>query len=742
MIRKLLFLLLVPVSCFGQVTTWTGVIRDTSNAIVTSGKVNFTLAPSTDATIPGSSRFVATTTSCTINSDGTLGIGTGACVTTMNTALSPTGTSYKICIQPYFAQPGSCFYGFAVLASQDITTQVPTPSTGPFNYNPLAQGLPGPQGPPGSPGAGCGITNCTTALLPYGSLANFTTFTSLTGFIQNNTNPTVSGGQLHFTGGAQNFLQSLDWNYDTTLPEWSMTSTIVAGTPSSTSAGVGLGIRSYNAGGALYLTAANVDLTNTANAGFVFIYQNDGAAGAQSPTKITFSTGDSIRLTFTREFDTFTATASNLTTGATPATAVFRYQFWYSQTKLTPNRGKFTLWNFGGSQGISSFSISSVVPKGVDLMCVGDSKTVSYYVGSYGDGYCAKLTGYLRTVNESGGSDQTADVLAVIPELIALKPKAVLLNIGRNDIGNGVPFATYSVNYASIVSQLVAAGITVYHLLPIYEPSLDQSPLDTFIRSTYSSTSYFDSGIGAYAVTPSTVLAPDGVHPNSFGHQVITDSAVRFLFGTTVAVQTPPYISKTIPRMLVGQIGVDTSGVYNFGYGLPQTDVTSNKRVGSLGQSNDIANPWALIVNVTGNATPSLRKFNLQTEQDLASNAGILSLQENGGSLWGPTAALGDNSLNVATTAYVTNNVPKIFDAAGTQYVQPHIVLVQGNLVAGTIIVNLTGSAVFAANLYNCSTQNRTNNAVFNINKISGSQIQIGDSGSGTEAFDLTCIGR
>lgn len=741
MIRKLLFLLLIPVSCFGQVTTWTGVIRDTSNAIVTSGKVNFTLAPSTDATIPGSSRFVATTTSCTINSDGTLGIGTGACVTTMNTALSPTGTSYKICIQPYFAQPGSCFYGFAVLASQDITTQVPTPSTGPFNYNPLAQGLPGPQGPPGSPGAGCGITNCTTALLPYGSLANFTTFTSLTGFIQNNTNPTVSGGQLHFTGGAQNFLQSLDWNYDTTLPEWTMTSTIVAGTPSSTSAGVGLGIRSYNAGGALYITVANVDLTNTANAGFLFIYQNDGQAGGQSPTKITFSAGDSIRLTFVREFDTFTATASNITTGGAPVTATFRYQFYYAQTKLSPNRGKFALYNFGGSQGVSSFSISSVVPKGVDLMCVGDSKTVSYYVGSYGDGYCTKLTGYLRTVNESGGSDETADVLAVIPELVALKPKAVLLNIGRNDIGRGVPFSTYSVNYASIVSQLVAAGITVYHLLPLYEPGLDQGPLDTFIRANYPS-NFFDGGLQAYSATPSTVLSPDAVHPNSFGHQVITDAAVRFLFGTNVAVQPPPYISKVIPRMLVGQIGVDTSGAYNFGYGLPQTDTTANKRVGSLGQSSDIANPWALVVSVTGHATPALRKFNLQTEQDLSSNAGILSLQENGGSLFGPTVALGDNSPSLATTAFIAFNLPKIYDAGGTQYFQPHIVLVQGSLIAGTITVNFTGSAIFAANLYNCNVQNRTNNAGLNINRVSGSQVQIGDSGSGTEAFDLTCIGR
>lgn len=159
--KKLLILLVLSSSALAQTTTWTGIIKDVQGNIVTSGKVNFTLTQSVDATIPGSARFVPTLVSCQINSDGTMGIGSGACVTTMNTALSPTGTSYKVCIQPYFAQPGSCFYGYAIIASQDITTQVPTPSTGPFNYNPLAQGIPGPPGPDGP---GCGSTNCIIAL--------------------------------------------------------------------------------------------------------------------------------------------------------------------------------------------------------------------------------------------------------------------------------------------------------------------------------------------------------------------------------------------------------------------------------------------------------------------------------------------------------------------------------------------------------------------------------------------------
>ena len=45
-----------------------------------------------------------------------------------------------------------------------------------------------------------------------------------------------------------------------------------------------------------------------------------------------------------------------------------------------------------------------------------------------------------------------------------LAPKKVLLSIGCNDVRNSIAAGTYEANYASIVSQLVAAGIDVYHL--------------------------------------------------------------------------------------------------------------------------------------------------------------------------------------------------------------------------------------------------------------------------------------
>lgn len=122
-----------------QTTTYTGTIKDLTLNLVTSGQIAFTLAPPTDSTVPGTGRFVPTTTYCSINSDGSLsgyvgGVVSGACIVVSNTALSPTGTSYRTCVQPYFATPGSCFYLYATGGTIDISTVAPTLSTGPISY--------------------------------------------------------------------------------------------------------------------------------------------------------------------------------------------------------------------------------------------------------------------------------------------------------------------------------------------------------------------------------------------------------------------------------------------------------------------------------------------------------------------------------------------------------------------------------------------------------------------------------
>jgi hypothetical protein len=472
-----------------------------------------------------------------------------------------------------------------------------------------------------------------------------------------------------------------------------MTTTIIAGTVSSSSSGIGIGIRSYNSGSDYRNLTGAIDLSSDANEGKVTLFAAT-ATVAVSNAALTFTAGDTIQLSVTRNFDTFTVTANDLTTSSAAVSASYQFQVSYPQTNLTPNRGKFAIFNFGGTQTVTSLSISSLTPTGADVVCVGDSKSAAYYAGIYANAFCNAIQPQLRSVMEAGGSDQTADVLAVIPELIALHPKSAMLNIGRNDIAFGPPYATYTANYASIVSQLQTAGIAVYHLLPIYETTVNQSALTSFITSTYPANTLIDSGCENYAAIASTVLAGDNTHPNEFCNQLTAAAIIKFYRGLPATAFTyqsyAAYIAASgggtlNPALLfTGNVTLATgiTLTYAFGDNFSQTN-TGYQRAGNIAQTNDITNPFALSVGITGSATAANRVVLLQTLQDGLSNTGILSLQTSGGSIAlgnvisegvgtlgysvassGSTFVTGDNFAQTDTTARRSTIIGQTTDSA------------------------------------------------------------------------------
>lgn len=135
--RFVLLLLTCALPAAAQTTTtYTGTIKDLTQTVITSGRITFTLKPPGVSNISGSGSFVSSTVSCLINATGnpvSSSDGVSPCVVTNNTSLTPTGTYYNICIQPYNQAPGSCLNAFALGGSVDISTLVPTAATQP-NY--------------------------------------------------------------------------------------------------------------------------------------------------------------------------------------------------------------------------------------------------------------------------------------------------------------------------------------------------------------------------------------------------------------------------------------------------------------------------------------------------------------------------------------------------------------------------------------------------------------------------------
>jgi lysophospholipase L1-like esterase len=184
-----------------------------------------------------------------------------------------------------------------------------------------------------------------------------------------------------------------------------------------------------------------------------------------------------------------------------------------------PNSSVYKIAALGGTfdiQNIRLVSRSTISPK---VVVVGDSKSASGKPpGDIGLRWPSLINSIGPVDVFAGASDRTVEVLQDLPNILSLHPQYVIINIGRNDISSGVSTATWEANYASIISQLKAAGITVIHLLPIPEPGTDQTTLTNYINSTYPNDVRIDvSGSWSNSID----LAADNVHPSAAGGRLI-----------------------------------------------------------------------------------------------------------------------------------------------------------------------------------------------------------------------------
>jgi lysophospholipase L1-like esterase len=79
----------------------------------------------------------------------------------------------------------------------------------------------------------------------------------------------------------------------------------------------------------------------------------------------------------------------------------------------------------------------------------------------------AELTGCPHLLERGVGGDTTAKVLARLDDALKLKPRAVFLMIGVNDISLSVPRETTIANYKAILDRLREPHLIVAYVLPV-----------------------------------------------------------------------------------------------------------------------------------------------------------------------------------------------------------------------------------------------------------------------------------
>lgn len=190
------------------------------------------------------------------------------------------------------------------------------------------------------------------------------------------------------------------------------------------------------------------------------------------------------------------------------------------------NTSKCGVMLYDGSITVISERYTVFKYENIDNIIVGDSITYGSDATVVESRYASLVNG--ATIVSGGGADYTASVLERVNEIIALKPRRVLLMIGGNDILFGIPSGTWQSNYKAIRSAIVSAGIQFVHLLPTARSGA--STLVNFINTDAA----FAGDLKIDCNTPTMLgnantLNPaydsgDALHPNNAGHFVVANT--------------------------------------------------------------------------------------------------------------------------------------------------------------------------------------------------------------------------
>lgn len=335
-------------------------------------------------------------------------------------------------------------------------------------------------------------------------------------------------------------------------------------------------------------TFVMADVSNGAGAGKIVFYSSVNTVVKTSSSALTFSAGDELRLVVTRNDATFSATFYNLTT-VTNITDSYTFTL-NSGSDYPPGSGDFSMvfasdglqeihyslygqtgldqWvqtiDFqcvtkatAGAQKIHSHKCTSTSYKNPYTLFIGNSVTYGLQqAATTASAYPKILAAYstVTIVNNSGGGDQIADLLAKIGELRKIRPRNIAIQLGENDVIQSISSGVYEPKYTSSVSSLKSRGVKVTHLWCTPFGAGNATSVNTF-KSTFSSdvviSSYWDkmrSGTGLDAT-----YQADANHPNVAGHALV---------GATLALEcTHLYVSTYHKNAIAYFMAVVSKGV-------------------------------------------------------------------------------------------------------------------------------------------------------------------------------------
>lgn len=194
------------------------------------------------------------------------------------------------------------------------------------------------------------------------------------------------------------------------------------------------------------------------------------------------------------------------------------------------NTGEFTLWFLRGTFNIYELVISSNEIKNPYWAFIGDSNMQGYFTSNIANRYTTQAAGTYPSVVLAGLSDRLIEVQARLPEILAINPRNVYINIGSNDITNANN-PTWATNYTTVLNTLLNAGINVVVGTPLARNGVDFQPIVDYFNTNYPN--LIQADVWNQTRTGTNLLAAynsgDNIHASPDGNNLLRDFLKPFI---------------------------------------------------------------------------------------------------------------------------------------------------------------------------------------------------------------------
>lgn len=343
---------------------------------------------------------------------------------------------------------------------------------------------------------------------------------SLAAFTDTSPNATFTetGGVLQVVKAAgTKYADYLQHSYGNSMLEnFVITATVTVKENDADSYGVGIGITGGNSGAALISIIGYLSC-DTTDEGKLFIDHNQGGTwsnvASETATSMAVDVDDVINLTFTRNKNTYTIQAQNVTKSVTKTVS---YTYSTTVSVVMPNYYKYSLYALGGNHNVESFAVTSSITKYPKVAFIGDSITQAYSAANIDGRFASLLNARLNNGWDSivwaGNYNEAGNLVSMINELNTIAPDTVILLIGTNDTNYGAASAKGAI--ANLRNILAYNGYhRLYQLTLPPKTGSDDEDVNAWLLANF--TNIID--IGAVALG-------DVVHPSGAGHTSINNT--------------------------------------------------------------------------------------------------------------------------------------------------------------------------------------------------------------------------